>query len=178
MKLSFVVKILVFGIIVLFLGVSIQPAFAVNISKSFSNNEDECTLCLQKISKSHIVLFYSLLNRLEKYNIRLSQLYKQYPEFEKNYQDLSESISTLRDKTKELKLDNKNQYPTTICKILGAIFVLYAALMMPVDPIYQYLYEKGRFLLAKIFSALAFIPFVILFPFVILWFKYCFYFPY
>ncbi|KYK33345.1 MAG: hypothetical protein AYK22_09090 [Thermoplasmatales archaeon SG8-52-3] len=45
MKERVLYKSLVTGVIVLFIGVGIQPAIAVDISKSSSNNEDDCELC-------------------------------------------------------------------------------------------------------------------------------------
>jgi hypothetical protein len=42
-------KTLIIGVIILFVGVGVQPAFAVDVS----NNEDECNLC-PKVSKKNI----------------------------------------------------------------------------------------------------------------------------
>ena len=69
---------LVVGITILFLGVGIQPAIAV-IPK-ISDGEDYCDICPKKISKSHLVLIESLLNRLENYNYQLSEFTKKNPE--------------------------------------------------------------------------------------------------
>ena len=57
-------KSLVVGVIILFVGVGIQPAFAV--SPDTSESEDDCNLCAKKVSKSHLILIESLLNRVEK----------------------------------------------------------------------------------------------------------------
>lgn len=51
-------------------------------------NEDDCKIC-QPVSKPYSVLIKSLLIRLEKYDIQLLELSKQYPEYEKKYEELS-----------------------------------------------------------------------------------------
>jgi hypothetical protein len=58
--------VLVIGIIFLFLGVAVQPAFAVDVSiTKASESKDDCEIC-PKVSNQHIVLIKSLLNRLER----------------------------------------------------------------------------------------------------------------
>ena len=64
-------KTLVVGVIVLFIGVAVQPAFADVSNTSVSDNDDGCNLCAKKVSKQHLTLIESLLNRLEKYDNQL-----------------------------------------------------------------------------------------------------------
>jgi len=90
-------KTLVVGVIVLFIGVAVQPAFADVSNTSVSDNDDGCNLCAKKVSKQHLTLIESLLNRLEKYDNQLLVLSKQYPEFEEKYQLVKEEISTLKE---------------------------------------------------------------------------------
>jgi len=45
MKEKMLYKTLVIGVIVLFVGITFQPAVAVDVSKSVSDNEEECNLC-------------------------------------------------------------------------------------------------------------------------------------
>ena len=40
-----VYRFLVVGVIVLFVGMGVQPAFAVDVSTSISDNEEECDVC-------------------------------------------------------------------------------------------------------------------------------------
>jgi hypothetical protein len=48
-------KTLIVGIIVLLIGVGIQPAFANNVNISTSNfSEDDCDIC-QPVSKKHLM---------------------------------------------------------------------------------------------------------------------------
>jgi len=96
-KKSVIYKYLVVGVIVLFIGVGIQPAIANNVSISkASKSEEDCDIC-PKVSKSHILILKNLISRLEKYDTQLSVLSKQYPEFEKKYQEISNITKNLKD---------------------------------------------------------------------------------
>ena len=53
---------LVVGVILLFIGIAIQPAIAVNPIST--DNEDDCDIC-PKISNLHLVRLRSLINRVE-----------------------------------------------------------------------------------------------------------------
>jgi hypothetical protein len=88
---SLLYKSLVVGVIVLFIGVGVQPAFAV--TSITSDSDDECNLC-PKLSKQHIVRVKSLLDRLEKYDNELSVLSKLNPEIEEKYQEISNYINS------------------------------------------------------------------------------------
>jgi len=89
-------KLLAVGVIVLFLGLAFQPTFAINLSKSISDDECECDIC-PKVSKQYFVRLKSLINIIDRYNNPLSVLSKLNPEVDEKYQELSESISTLQD---------------------------------------------------------------------------------
>jgi hypothetical protein len=71
-------KTLVVVVIVLFIGIGAQPAVAV--TPNITDSDDDCNLCPKKVSKSHLVLIESLLNRLEKYDNNLYEN-KEYKEF-------------------------------------------------------------------------------------------------
>jgi hypothetical protein len=112
-------KFLIVGVIVIFIGVGVQPAVAVDVKNYISKNEKECDIC-PKVSKSHIVLVDSLLNRMEKYDTQLSELSKYYPEFEEKYKKLSDIISTLPDVENEDLKSTDWEFPI-ICGILSVI---------------------------------------------------------
>lgn len=85
-------KILVLGIIVLFIGVGIQPAIANNVSiTTASDSEEDCNLC-PKVSTSRFVRLKSLLNRLDTFGNRLSVISKQNSIVEGKYQELIRRI--------------------------------------------------------------------------------------
>ncbi|UCF49034.1 MAG: hypothetical protein JSU91_04610 [Thermoplasmatales archaeon] len=90
-------KTLVVGVIVIFIGVGIQPAVAELSNISKSDSKDDCNLCPKKISKSHIILIESLLNRLEKYDNKLSILFKNNPEIEKRNKAFSNRFLILKE---------------------------------------------------------------------------------
>jgi hypothetical protein len=66
----------ILGIVILFLGVGIQPAIAV--TPNTSGIENDCNLCPKKVSKPSLVLIQSLLDRLKYYDNELSVLTKFY----------------------------------------------------------------------------------------------------
>ena len=100
-KPTLLYKVLVVGVLVLFIGIGIQPAFAVTPT---TDSNDDCNLCEKKVSKSQLTLLRNLLNWVEKYDTKLSILFKQYPEFNEKNQELSESISKLRDINNDLRI--------------------------------------------------------------------------
>ena len=123
--------LIVFGITILFLGVGIQPGFAVNVSTSISGSEEDCNLCPKKVSKSHLVLIESLLNKLDTLVNSLTVISKYNPIVEKKYQELSNKFLIL----KEIIVDNNkiSNFPV-ICTILGILFILYAITeFIPID---------------------------------------------
>ncbi len=81
------------GITFLFLGLAIQPSVAVQ--PDISVNDNDCNLCLKKVSKTHFVLVKTLTRRLETYAKRLSLEYKDKPEVAEKYLELTSEISTL-----------------------------------------------------------------------------------
>ena len=91
---NMVYKTLIVGVIVLFVGVGIQPAFAVNVSTYLSEDENDCNLC-PKDSNLHLVRLKSMIDRLETLNNRLSVISKHNPEIADIYRELSDRISTL-----------------------------------------------------------------------------------
>ena len=84
-------KTLVVGVIVLFIGVGIQPAFAV--TPDTSDSVEDCNLC-PKASKQQIDRLNNLLERLVRYDSQLSILSKHNPEIEEKYQELSNYINS------------------------------------------------------------------------------------
>jgi hypothetical protein len=116
MKVRMLNKGLAVAVIILFLGLTVQPSVAVQ--PETTDNNDDCDLCPKKVSKSHLSLIKNSLNRLEKYDNQLLILSKYYPEFEEKFQELSEEIATLKEINKELSLWN---FPI-ICKITALLF--------------------------------------------------------
>ena len=117
-------KILIaIGIVILFLGVTIQPAIATVESKT---SDDDCNLCSKKVSKSHLERLTTLFERLEKCDNQLSEQSKLYPELEEKYQDLSNRFTTLTLLNEIIKL-NSNWFLgyIVICSfLLVAIIIL------------------------------------------------------
>lgn len=109
-------KSLVVGVILLFIGVGIQPAIANNLS----NSDDDCDIC-QPISKEHLVILKSLTKQLETYTNRLMLESKHYLEFEDKYQELSNKILILKQLSQEIKLNSIFKNNVLICSFLFII---------------------------------------------------------
>jgi hypothetical protein len=103
---------LVVGVILLFVGVAVQPSIAVNPISS--DNEEDCNIC-PKVSKTHLVRLKSLINRVETLDKKLSVVSKHNPESTEKYQEISDRITTIKEMSKELITDWK--YPI-ICSFL------------------------------------------------------------
>jgi hypothetical protein len=85
-KSAVLYKFLVVGVIVLFIGVGLQPGIAIDVSKSISDSEDDCNLC-PRVSNQHNDSVEVIINIL-------SGLLKQYPTAEDELQNLKEEITT------------------------------------------------------------------------------------
>jgi hypothetical protein len=87
-------KTLAVAVILLFIGLGVNPAIAV--VEPITSEIDDCNLC-PKLSKQHIVRIKSFIDRLEKYDNELSVLSKLNPEIEEKHKEISNAISTLSD---------------------------------------------------------------------------------
>ena len=119
-KNNFFKKTLVFGIIILFIGVSIQPVFAVDNKSSTDNTENENDCGCEVVSDAQYIRFEKLLNRLEIQIKKLSLSFKENPRFIEKYEKLSNKILTLD----ELNLELKSNSPIIICEFLDKIATL------------------------------------------------------
>ena len=79
-------KGLVVGIIVLFLGVGFQPAFAKEIISTISNNEDDCNCDV--VSKSELLRFERLLTRFKLVIKSILMRYRNIPEIEEKCNEI------------------------------------------------------------------------------------------
>jgi hypothetical protein len=114
-KSVFLYKTLVVGVIFLFIGIGIQPSFAV--TPNISDSDNDCELCANKVSKSHLFFINGLLNIIWKYENQLLTFSKQYPQLEEKYQELSSAITIFSEETNNL---NKNG-DSFICLIIGML---------------------------------------------------------
>ena len=121
---SMVYKTLVVGVIVLFIGVGIQPAIAV--TPNTADSEEECNLC-PKVSNLHLVLLERMLNRVETLTSKLSVVSKLNPLIEEKSQVLSDAITTFKEKSNEFKFER----PLIIRRILcGIAFTIYSVVWL------------------------------------------------
>ena len=136
-------KTLIVGVIVLFIGVGIQPAFAV--TPNDSDSEDDCNLC-PKVSNLHLVRLKNLLNRLEKYDNILSALSKHYPEFEERYQELSDRLTAFIEMDMEYVSELSWNFPVLCWLLYPLIIPLLMLLMLTGITWLFYFMDIGAFL--------------------------------
>ena len=96
MKQRKIGKALAVAVIILFMGVGIQPAIAT-IEPKTSDNYEDCNLCTKKVSKQHLVLIESLLNTLDTFVNKLSVKTKHNPIIEMKYQEFSKRFSFVKE---------------------------------------------------------------------------------
>ena len=95
MKQRIICKTLAVAVILLFLGLAIQPSVAVQ--PETTDIEDDCNLCAKKVSKHHLVLIQSITRRLETYSNQILNEFKDEPEIRQKCQEISDNIALLRD---------------------------------------------------------------------------------
>jgi len=125
-------KILILGIICLFIGVGIQPAFAhenISINRPSSGNIEDCN-CQVADNYNLVVLerlfnrIESVLNRVETCNKLIPFLFKDNPEVIKDCEELSEKINTFREMNNEFKSDSALLDNNRICDFLLTLIVI------------------------------------------------------
>jgi hypothetical protein len=124
---------LVVAVVLLFVGISIKPAIAVNPIST--DTENDCSIC-PKVSKLQLVRLKSLIEKLKINDNKLSVMSKHHPQVAKRYQEVSDGITTLTDMNKELKPDR--DYPR-ICDI---ILILALPFIILWDEILSPIWEK------------------------------------
>jgi hypothetical protein len=166
-------KIFVVGVIVLFVGIGIQPAFA-NVSNTMkSEKDDDCDIC-PKISNQEIVRLNSMIYKLRILNKTLSLLSSYNSKYKEKYQDFSNKISNIEELSNDL--DDNTQYndDSIFCNVLFSIVLVYIGIVPPILSLQNFLFENGRLIMSITTLILGFICTVILFPFVTLWLNNCF----
>jgi hypothetical protein len=127
-------KSLVVGVVVLFIGVGIQPAFAIT-----PDSEENCNC--KKLNDSELVKVERLLNKVEVYCKSLLVLSKYNPETKDEIEELSEKISTLKE-----ELADKAPFKV-ICLTLDVIYniskgicVFFDELALAIVPYFYFFY--------------------------------------
>ena len=96
MKHNLYCKILAVGIIVLFVGVGIHPAFAVDTRQSMVNKASEEDCGCNDVDNWQLVVLEKQLNRLEVYSKLLLVLSRYNPELKEINEELYNIVTTLQ----------------------------------------------------------------------------------
>ena len=173
MKGKMLSKTLVVGVIVLFIGVGIQPAFAVTPDKSES--DDDCNLFAKKISKPHLVLLKSLLNIIDRQINKLSIISKQNPILEKKYPELFTKIAILKEISIGLNNDTHTNRNTIffgihdrICDFLFTLAEYYWTVAIYLEYLMYDLTEIGHYIIVIPIAVFYATIYWIYFPFMII----------
>ncbi len=102
-------KTITFSIILLLIGITVSSAISIDTKSPVVNQQSEEDCNCKEIDSRHLVVLERQLNRLEVYSKLLLVLSNHNPELFKNYEELTDMISTLN------TLDLKD----LICNILG-----------------------------------------------------------
>jgi len=145
-KFVILYKTLVVGVILLFIGIGIQPAFAVK--SNFSDTDNDCELCAKKVSTSHLILISGLINIIEKYENQLILSSKQYPQFEEKYKDLFNAITIF---SEEINNINRNG-DSLICKIIALLCSPLGHILNLLAPLPWY---PSKYIIITIYSILS-----------------------
>jgi hypothetical protein len=168
MQKSIIKKGLVAGIIVLFIGIGVQPAFAVDISNNRPSEYIEDCGC--EINDNNLVRIKSLLKRIEslldRVEIRIkliTTLYKDHPEVIEDCEEISEKITTFREMNEENFSErisiSGSQSNKIICDILEILYLLTFPIVIILTPIRDK-YEEGTII--YIMLTLVAVPLLIL----------------
>ena len=127
----YVKKALVFGIIVLFLGVGFQPALADEISTNIvSDVEEDCLEC-QPVNRVELLKVKLLLIRIEAFTNVILSRFGHIPEIREKCEEASERISEI------ILQDN-----TVICNLLLITGIFVVAIAELIDMILN-LFKQG-----------------------------------
>ena len=99
-------KLLVFGIILLFLGVGFQPALANEISTNTVSDVDEDCIECQPVSRVDLLKVRLLLIRLEVFTNVILSRFGNIPRVSEKNEEIYDKISTLKEINNELKLNS------------------------------------------------------------------------
>jgi hypothetical protein len=137
-------KTLVIGVIVLFIGIGIQPAIANNVSiTKASESEDDCDIC-PTITNRNLARVKSMVNKIENNDNSLSLLSKQCPKIAVKYQEISNKIIN---SNKDLEHNIPLVSSLTICDIIALFMFPILMFGAPFLNLYDYSIENSKVLL-------------------------------
>ena len=124
MQKKHTIGILAIGIVVLFIGVGIHPAFAVNTKQSMVNKESVEDCGCGEVSDTDLVKVDRLLDRVEVYSKLLLVLSQHYPELREMSEELSDKLSNVNKLYDEFNTNILQQIKRPICYILEPLYVI------------------------------------------------------
>ena len=135
MKKDMLSKTLVLGVILLFIGISFQPAYAVEskLSADSTENDEDCNC--KEIDRLDLIRANLLLNKLEILTNILLFRYGHLPEIEESFQELLDIIKSYRQVNHQI-----------ICKLLENIVPRLESIYLKLENIQSKLLAKHPFI--------------------------------
>ena len=127
-------KILVISILLLFIGVGIQPAIAILEPETSEN--DDCNLCPKKDITSQFNRLNDLIEKLDTQNNKLSIMSKLNPKIEEKYEEVSNAITIISEEIKNLNGDN---FGLCLLSVLGIFITM--LIFCPIISIFLMIWE-------------------------------------
>ena len=156
---------LVIGVILLFLGVGIQPALANEVFSTIISDAEEDCGC-QPINRAELLRVKLLLIRLEVFtNIILSK-FSHIPEIQEKCGEISNGVTTLRERINGLNPDLPLENEPIICYILIILIIqigLLIEFMFYLGQLFPILDNILSFIGNELIGELIFLPIVKLF---------------
>lgn len=128
MKRHIFKKVLITGIISLFIGIGLQPAFANEVSIANTTDILEGCKCGQPVKNNLIDRLKSLMNRFEKTKYIILRLSKHNPEHEEKYQELYDKITAITEMNNNYLSDLSWDFPIICDKIIRLYWRVYYSL--------------------------------------------------
>jgi hypothetical protein len=139
-------KIIIIGVIALFIGIGFQPAFAIEIESSVDTNEEEEDCDCEEVDSQTLVRVKLLFTQLKVVTNILSKRFGHIPEVKEICNDISGHINSF---------NPLSDYPI-FCAILEHIYLLIWAAAYYVESVIEELEASG--LLGEFISFLLFFP--------------------
>ena len=110
-------KVLAVAVILLFLGVGVQPALANEVSNTVSDVDEDCLEC-QPVNRIDILKVKLLMIRVEAFTNVILSRFGHIPEIREKCEEISDRITNFQEMYNDLKLGSLNWDFPIICAFL------------------------------------------------------------
>ena len=131
-------KVLAVAVILLFLGVGVQPALANEVSNTVSDVDEDCLEC-QPVNRIDILKVKLLMIRVEAFTNVILSRFGHIPEIREKCEEISDRITNFQEMYNDLKLGSLNWDFPIICAFIDTIYTpIYNLFKIGVDLYWKY----------------------------------------